>query len=110
MGLNTTYLIISTFKGNTMQNQDQTVTKKISKQEYNRQYYLKNKTRWRLEEKKKGPFSNVIQIFKTCSASSTHLSKPENSWILVLNGFELLVLFCLAGTITFFLVKEAAHF
>jgi hypothetical protein len=79
-------------------------TKKITKQEYNRMYYQKNKAKW-IERKK--PFHPVLQLFSKASQSS---KQPKLTWVSFWEGLEIWVFFSLAILMTCFLIHEAAYF
>lgn len=93
-----------------MQNQEHVEEKKLSKQEYNRLYYQKNRAKW-AAKKKSWATSNVFQIFTKKAIQFQRPSvMPVRHWLTFLKWIEILVLAVLITTITTFLIQEAAAF
>ncbi len=92
-----------------MQNQENTEVKKLSKQEYNRLYYQKNKDR-RMNKKKERPYPNVFHLFTKAAFKPLPTTIPIRQWVCYLNWLELFLLVALVGIMTTFLIREAANF
>ena len=95
----------TTFGDKTMSNQAVTNAKSMSRQEYNRLYYLRTKERRAMKKKWGG--ANVLQLFskgKGDDSSGGSITGKLLFWL------EIIVLICLNVTMTFYLVKEAAVF
>jgi hypothetical protein len=89
-----------------MQNQANSKTEKLSRQEYNRLYYKKNKDNL-LAKKKTGPRTNVRHLFS--DGKLKKLSMFEVPWPRF-QMLEFLLLIGLTTMMTCFLIREAASF
>jgi len=92
-----------------MQNQENSESKKLTKQEYNKIYYKMNKHRWN-GNKKDRPQTNVFQLFTNKGLESSPIASLGRWWIPFLHYLEFLILLILVGILTTFLIREAAGF
>ena len=91
-----------------MQIHENTETKKLSKQEYNRQYYERNKHRWRMNKCE----STKARAFKLFSKVSNGPMTPSSNakWGTLFKRLQILLLITAAIIATVSLVREAANF
>lgn len=91
-----------------MENQANSKMEKLSRQEYNRLYYKKNRERL-LDKKKPLPRANVLQLFVRnklkCPTSPREWHSSD-----YFSFIEILLLISLTTIMTFFLIRESAAF
>ncbi|MBI2712765.1 MAG: hypothetical protein HYX41_07935 [Bdellovibrio sp.] len=95
---------VTTFEDQRASSEVPTQTRSLSRQEYNRMYYLKTKER----REKKGNMikTNVLQLFASKGGGPSDFFQP---WA-ILRCLEVIALVCLSFIMTYFLIREAATF